>query len=195
MTTQERQNRKQKRRNEIKRIYPLAVAGVASALSKLRRMTHGQLERGYCQGSNCGAPCHGVFCNVHRRDRRASAMALVCLLFMLSAFGLSAQANTFTTNGCVTLIWNASPSETGDTNTEFYVLHGTTNLALPLIEWPIIATVPAGTNQGNVFFPVVAACFYLTFSNAWGESGPSNQVCTPQAPMPPMSLRILRLRE
>jgi hypothetical protein len=52
---------------------------------------------------------------------------LLCL-FLLISFCIKAQ-----TNGVITLAWTASTSETGDTNNEFYVLHGSTNVSLALI--------------------------------------------------------------
>lgn len=126
-------------------------------------------------------------------------MKTLLLAIALIALGLKAEAqtNSFTTNGCVTIGWNDNGLLTDDADS-FFILHHSTNGLVPLEQWEVVAIIQANTNSGKVFFPVGVHYFYLTFSNRWmdgSESPPSNIIGTPQAPMAPTNLRILRLQQ
>ena len=59
-----------------------------------------------------------------------------------------------------------------------FKLYSTDNIAQPMSEWPVKVVVP-GTNTSAVV-PMTNGWqfFYITASNAWGESAPSNTVTT-----------------
>jgi hypothetical protein len=88
----------------------------------------------------------------------------------------------------VTFAWNPQPGL--DTNAS-YNLYGSNNLTVPLSQWPLLSNIPAVTVSGTNSWPTTnltvvmtpsAFFFYLTASNFWGESGPSNVAGTPVVP-------------
>lgn len=80
----------------------------------------------------------------------------------------------------VTLAWDY-PSAELTTNLTFKLYHST-NPALPLTQWTPFTNI-AGTNLSvALFLDVGVHFFFLTASNWWGESDPSNVASTPAPP-------------
>lgn len=85
-----------------------------------------------------------------------------------------------------------------------YVLHATNDLSVPLTNWPVYTTfVEPLAGQSNVFLfalsvtnrvtlPVTPGMmfYYLTSSNIWGETGPSQVAWTPPLPQQPARTTI-----
>lgn len=107
---------------------------------------------------------------------------LVRLLLLILLLAGAAVAGT---NRPVTLLWDYPLAE--QTTNIVFVLHATNLLSAPLTNWPIAAVVP-GTNT-TVTLPSAQGWqfFYVTASNDWGESDPSNTVGL-QTPRPPTNL-------
>ena len=100
----------------------------------------------------------------------------LCALFLTA---VPSPAGTTATND-ITLAWDYPASELS-TNLSFKLYHSV-NPAQPLAQWTPITNI-AGTNL-SVSLPVEVGVhfFYLTASNWWGESDPSNVASTPPPP-------------
>lgn len=89
-------------------------------------------------------------------------------LLLAAAAAVAVEPST----GVVNLGWvNPNPSNSVDA----FCLYGSTNLTLPLTNWTKLATQTNG-NATNLVLRVTPAqyWFFLTCSNGWGESPPSN---------------------
>lgn len=75
----------------------------------------------------------------------------------------------------VHLAWNAQP------DVDAFKVYGTNDISAPLSSWPLLATVPGSVPEA--FLPLAPGkmFFYVTASNYWGESLPSNVTNTPSA--------------
>jgi len=87
----------------------------------------------------------------------------------------------------ITLSWDYGTNSPPDV----YKLYASTSLTAPTTGWTLIATVP-GSIQEVTLSNVVAQqrWFYVTASNWWGESPPSNTTGTPQPPGQVTNMRI-----
>ena len=100
------------------------------------------------------------------------------------------------------------PTNEVDTNIVF-ILHGTTNATTPIQQWPVDATLSVAPfwSNGVVNVPIQGDHFvfsvsqptlpgikfwYVTASNFWGESFPSNVLAMPPAPRSDVNLRAIR---
>jgi hypothetical protein len=88
----------------------------------------------------------------------------------------------------LTLTWNYSQP---DTNT-FIKLYRSTDISIPLTNWNMIATVPSTTNQVVIQILPGKAFYYVTATNLWGESDPSNIDLTPAMPVKGDNLKAKR---
>ena len=104
---------------------------------------------------------------------------LFSILFLFAALTLHASPGILRTN--VTLAWNYPDADA--TNVHAFRLYSSTNIALPLTNWTVIATIP-GTNR-TVTLPIQPPQrFYtITASNWWGESPFSNVAATEKPPV------------
>ena len=107
----------------------------------------------------------------------------------------------------VVLLWNYPTN--GITDDMVFSLHSHTNSGAMLEEWPVATSVPvtnwysnsvciapvSGTNYvfstTNMTLPG-AQFFYVTASNWWGESDPSNVLGLPAAAVQPQGLKAQR---
>ena len=103
------------------------------------------------------------------------------------------------------------PTNSMSTNLTF-VLHGTSTVGLAPTNWPVDKTIPAmnyyagGSSTGSVTAPIEGTNYvlsfdhtvlkdttprywYLTASNQWGESVPSNVIVADGPPAPPGNAR------
>lgn len=117
--------------------------------------------------------------NLTRWAIRAGVVS-ACLAALL-AFGGVATGPTQ-----VTLAWN--PQSGVDT---FY-LYTSTNAALPLNQWTPLTNAPGTATNLVVIMTPGQQFFFLTASNLWGESGPSNTANTPPVPTGQTNLVIHR---
>lgn len=70
-----------------------------------------------------------------------------------------------------------------DASPDAFCLYSSTNLALPLTNWAKVTTAPGDSR--TLTLPAVEAgahFYFLTASNMWGESDPSNVAATPGTP-------------
>jgi hypothetical protein len=81
-------------------------------------------------------------------------------------------------NGRVRLLFYYPPEQL--TNVTFNVYHSI-NIAVPLTNWSILTNI----SQTQVDLDVIPGehFFYITATNFWGESGPSNIANTPSVPL------------
>jgi len=87
----------------------------------------------------------------------------------------------------VALSWDYDTNNAPDA----FKLYSSTNIGLPATNWPLVATVSG--NVQNITISNITAqqmWFYVTASNWWGESLPSNTAGTPQPPGSVINLRI-----
>jgi hypothetical protein len=104
-------------------------------------------------------------------------------------FGVLLRA-AVTPSGKVTLAWDYPASELS-TNLTFRVYSSAT-MQLPITAWPVLTNV-VGTNLSvQVTVAPGQRFFFLTASNFWGESGPSNLANTPPLPRDMTNLTINR---
>ena len=132
--------------------------------------------------------------------KRLKRLLLLPLLMLGLLIGLAAQSPS----GNVVLAFDYPVSDL-DTNLVFK-LYGTTNVALPLTNWLVMASAAAtsavstnliGTNLVATFnIPVTITpgrfFFVCTASNFWQESVPSNVASTPALPRSDSKLTIKR---
>lgn len=113
---------------------------------------------------------------------------LFLALLILCICIVSARAGVASGPTPVTLGWNPQPQL--DSNAVFK-LYGSTNVSLPVTQWTYLTSAPAVTVSGTNSWPTTNLVvtmtpgmffFYLTASNFWGESGPSNGTSTPAVP-------------
>lgn len=90
-------------------------------------------------------------------------------------------------NSKVKLIWDYPADQI--TNVTFN-LHYSTNISVPLTNWPTLTNV--STTNVDLDTQPGAYFFYVTASNFWGESDPSNVASTPAAPGTTYNLKITR---
>jgi hypothetical protein len=86
----------------------------------------------------------------------------------------------------ITLAWNPQPA------VDVFVLYSSTNAALPLNQWQPWTNAPGTDPTVTVQMQPGAMFFFVTASNIWGESGPSNVTNTPVAPVSITNLNIHR---
>ena len=107
---------------------------------------------------------------------------------VLSVVGLAWLALAAIPSGptSVTLGWDPEPG------IDFFKLYASSNVAAPINTWTLLTNIPGTvvtpTNsypQTNVQVAIEpgAMFFYLTASNLWGETGPSNITNTPPLPL------------
>ena len=102
---------------------------------------------------------------------------LLCAALLAPVSPLSADTPGSDT---VTLAWDY-PSAELNTNLTFKLYHST-NPTLPLAQWMPFTNI-AGTNLSVALsINVGVHFFFLTASNWWGESDPSNVASTPAPP-------------
>lgn len=108
---------------------------------------------------------------------------LLLLILMSTSVDAGPQYVVAPPNGDITLEWNY-PTNLLCTNLWFNI-YGTTNLDLPVEQWPFITNV-VGTNLfANLSVVPGANFFVMTASNFWGESSiTSNITSTPSLPLP-----------
>lgn len=126
------------------------------------------------------------------RFLRFLPVALLCAAAALLHAGVASGPTS------VTLAWNPQPQL--DSNAVFN-LYGSTNVSLPVSQWMYLTSAPAATVSGTNSWPTTNLTvtmtpgvffFYLTASNFWGESGPSNQAGTPAVPVTVTNVNIHR---
>lgn len=88
----------------------------------------------------------------------------------LAALAAVASVPMVPTN--ITLSWNPQA------DVDSFYLYGSTNLNAPM-PWPAVTNTPGTNSQITIQILPSQQFFYLTASNFWGESGPSNTVRTP----------------
>ena len=93
-------------------------------------------------------------------------------------------------DGKVTLVWDYPVSEM-TTNLTFKV-YSSTNIIIPLTNWVVLTNIVGTTNSVKVQITPGACFFYVTASNFWGESNPSNVASTPVLPRSPQNLKIFK---
>lgn len=95
----------------------------------------------------------------------------------LTCFGLAIVAVWCVFGGApkaAVFVWDYPVEELG-TNLTF-LLHSTNNLAAPTAVWPVRLTVVGTNTSCSVPMNEGWQFFYVTASNEWGESDPSNVV-------------------
>lgn len=85
-------------------------------------------------------------------------------------FGLSLRAAT------ITLLWDYPTNDLGADLT--FKVYSTTNIAVPMTNWQV-STIVGTTTAAQVTMAPSRRFFFVTASNIWGESGPSNITNTP----------------
>lgn len=93
---------------------------------------------------------------------------------------VAATAAGMETNQVVTLEWDYPEAEVCS-NMVFRV-YSSTRVDLPLREWPVLTNVPAPALSVSITMEPCQRFFYVTASNWWGESDPSNVASTPAPP-------------
>jgi len=92
------------------------------------------------------------------------------LMVILALLSIAAVQMTPTP---ITLAWNPQP------DADAYYVYASTNVAAPM-PWAPITNTPALVAPSVTIQPVPSRMFYyVTASNFWGESGPSNTIGTP----------------
>lgn len=89
--------------------------------------------------------------------------------------------------GTVTIAWDYPPALL-DTNTTFR-LHSSLDVSQPLSSWPVSVTV-TGQTWANVPTNASQAFYFVTVSNSFGVSDPSEVRALP--PLPVANLRLNR---
>ena len=109
------------------------------------------------------------------------------LLFPLT---LLALGPAFTPSGRINLSWSY-PTNEFDTNLVFRV-YSSTNATDFLTNWSVLTNV-VGTNlSATVTIAPGARFFFMTASNFWGESNPSEVASTPALPRSDSRIGITR---
>lgn len=89
----------------------------------------------------------------------------------------------------VTLAWDGYPPGELSTNLTFKV-YSSTNPAVPLTNWQVFTNV-VGTNTSVVIvMQPEQRFFFVTASNLWGESTPSNVAGSPPPPRDNLTVRL-----
>jgi hypothetical protein len=105
---------------------------------------------------------------------------LIKLLSALVLMAAAAWASPLRTS--VILAWNYPTNELS-TNLVFKI-YASPDSAVPLTNWTLLMTVTGTNLQATVSLNPTNMFFFVTASNLWGESDPSNVV---SAPAPPRS--------
>lgn len=116
---------------------------------------------------------------VHRFYARSLPAALV--LLMAFTFGASLRQS-------ITLYWTYPQSELS-TNLTFNI-YSSTDVGVPVPSWPLFTNVSGLSTNITVPLTPQARFFYVTASNLWGESPPSNVASTPNPPRSDSALGI-----
>lgn len=106
---------------------------------------------------------------------------LIMLILILAAMTAWAPLKS------LKLVWDW----VGPIQEQNFMVHMSTDPFLPLTNWPAIAFVQ-GTNEYRIQPLQQKAFYYVTTTNMWGESDPSNPVTVSSAPRGPTVLRIER---
>jgi len=93
-------------------------------------------------------------------------------------------------SGKVTLVWDY-PTNEMTTNLWFNLYHST-NITVPLANWPLMTNIVGTTNLVKIQVVPGEHYFYVTASNWWAESPPSNVAATPPLPRTSSGLQIFR---
>jgi hypothetical protein len=88
----------------------------------------------------------------------------------------------------VQVYWNPPASGSPD----LYKLYATNDAAAPLNTWPLLTAIPGNVTNASLSLVPGQVFFYLTASNFWGESGPSNITNTPAVLTNASRLQITR---
>ena len=100
----------------------------------------------------------------------------IAILLAFAAFiGIAASPQT------IRLIWN------GQAQVDAFKIYGTNDITAPLTNWPLLITVPGNVTQALYIMQPGQTFFYVTASNFWGESGPSNVTNTPTVATNPVA--------
>ena len=83
------------------------------------------------------------------------------------------------TNEVVTLAWDYPSAEV--TNIAAFKVYQSEDVSRPLREWPLLTNV-SGALQVSFLLEPGRHFFFVTASNFWGESDPSNVASTPALP-------------
>jgi hypothetical protein len=99
-------------------------------------------------------------------------------------------------SGRVTLSWSYT-----DPTVQSFNLYGSTNLAAPITNWTCLTNVPGWTTNGAVSWITTNLTiqiqpgqmfFFMTASNSFWESVPSNIISTPAMPSMPTNPTLTR---
>lgn len=112
---------------------------------------------------------------------------LACLLAAFFAVTAIAVVMPGQMRNTVTLSWDYDDANPPDA----FKLYSSTNLAEPFTNWTHIATLSGNVHNATVSNIAYQQCwFYVTASNWWGESLPSEIAWVPQPPSEVSNLRI-----
>lgn len=90
--------------------------------------------------------------------------------------------------GRIRLDWDYPPNEI--TTDIVFRVYSSTNITIPITNWMVLTNVT--TNEAHLTISPGRTFFYVTASNFWGESDPSNVVGLPPLPTNGTNLRIQR---
>ncbi len=88
-------------------------------------------------------------------------------------------------NGHIRLTWDYPAAEMTDTT---FNVHYSTDLAVPMTSWLVMTNV--STTNVDLTITPGKMFFYVTATNFWGESDPSNVVHTPGVYQNAVNLQI-----
>ena len=94
--------------------------------------------------------------------RFATILFLLCFIVGITAGPITIQ-----------LFWNGQP------NVDAYKIYGTNSLSVPQTNWPLLTVVGGTVSNTSLTMQPQQFFFYVTASNFWGESIPSNVANTP----------------
>ena len=101
-------------------------------------------------------------------------------LLLLVLLTIVLPSPTRAADATITLAWDYPTNELSMTLT-FKLYHSET-LTLPAAQWTVLTNIPGTSLQVTVPVTISQHYFYLTASNWWGESDPSNVASTPAPP-------------
>lgn len=107
------------------------------------------------------------------------------LPFLAAFFGAVALITSFAVGTAPPLKNSVSLSWDYDTNNapDVFKLYTSTDITTPTTNWTLVATVSGNIHNATISnIPAQQAFYYVTASNWWGESNPSNIAGTPQIP-------------
>lgn len=96
-------------------------------------------------------------------------MKIIVLAILFSALCLRAATVTF--------FWDYPTNELGADLT--FKIYAHTNITVPGSNWPVVLQIVGTQTTAIVTMTPGRQFFYVTASNMWGESGPSNVTNTP----------------